>query len=75
MTRKRLRETNESIRKLSPGDLVYNILDFKSLKIKDKDHISRITDDNIYSFVIRNSVKYEVFDPEKHLKLNKTKTL
>jgi len=69
---------NNQIKKLKAGDILYDMLNFKSLKVPEHnktEFLIRIVDSNRANQVIRGFPRYEIFDPAKHLELNKQKTI
>lgn len=69
-----LQEVNNKLRTLNKGDIVYDIIKYKSLKVRSKEHLSNMIEDNKHLSKTYNRIKYEAFDPERHLPMNKNRS-
>lgn len=66
-----LNEVNSRIKDAKVGDIMYNLISYRSFKIQSISHIERLVEDNIHIYKVYGKIKYELFDPHKHLHLNK----
>ncbi len=59
------------VRGLEKGDILYDTFNYKSVKIKNKQHALDLAEDMKHNFSLYSRIRYEIFDPSLHLRLNK----